>query len=69
LKKEKDHSTSPSSHIPTVSGNNAKSKAQTERQDLLLKKKKRENEINAKRLLGELYEDKKYFEMLKNDRG
>jgi len=36
---------------------------------LLDKKKKRENDTNIRRLLGELYEDKKYFEMLKNDRG
>jgi len=25
--------------------------------------------MNNRRLLGELYEDKKYFEMLKNDKG
>jgi len=67
IKKEKEQETSTTSRIP--SGGNSSSKAIKEREKAdQLKKKKKENDLNDRRLLGELYEDKKYFEMLKNDR-
>ena len=70
-KKDKDNISSTSSHTPIVSENAIKPKSITDKNDqlLLLLRKKKENDMNIKKLLGELYEDKKYFELLKNDKG
>ncbi|OUM62120.1 hypothetical protein PIROE2DRAFT_44600, partial [Piromyces sp. E2] len=69
FKKEKENASTTSSHVPITSSGSAKGKGKPDKEKILLeKKKKKENDMNIRRLLGELYEDKKYFEMLKNDR-